>query len=140
MLGGTDEMSKFQYKMYQFMQGRRGTDQFCRFLFLTSAVLLLFSMFFFNNITYYAGIALCLYGNFRALSRNLYKRERENNWYLAQKYRVTKGRTFQQRWYERRYYAYFKCPGCGQKMRAPKGKGTIKVRCHNCSTEFQRKV
>ena len=133
-------MNRFQYKMYQFMQGRRGADQFCRFLFLTSAVLLLFSMFFFNYITYYMGIALCLYGNFRSLSRNLYKRERENNRYLALKYRITGGRTFQQRWYERRYYAYFKCSGCGQKMRAPKGRGTIRVHCHNCNTEFQRKV
>lgn len=139
------EMNGFRYKLYRFMQGRRGIDAFNRFLMIAAMVMMLAAMFCgrlpaLYYILYYAGLAVFVYAYYRALSRNLYKRERENNWYLSVKYRLTKGKSFQQRRYERQFYAYFKCPGCGQKMRAPKGKGTIKVRCHRCNTEFNKKV
>ena len=139
------EMNGFRYKLYRFMQGRRGIDQFNRFLTAAALVLMVAALFFGRHpavyyILYYSGLILFIYAYFRALSKNLYKRERENNWYLSIKYRLTKGKSIQQRRYERRTYAYFKCPGCGQKMRAPKGKGTIKVRCHQCNTEFNKKV
>ncbi|MGN0658773.1 MAG: hypothetical protein ACI4LA_04125 [Emergencia sp.] len=138
-------MNGLRYRIYRFMQGRRGIDQFGRFLLITALALMFLSMFLGRipaayYITYYLGLAVFIYGYYRAFSRNLYKREMENNRYLALKYRVTGGKSFQQRRYERKYYAYFKCPGCGQKMRAPKGKGTIRVKCHTCNTEFQKKV
>lgn len=138
-------MNGFRYKIYRFMQGRRGIDQFSRFLMIAALIMMLGAMFFGRlpvvyYILYYGGLILFVYAYFRALSRDLYKRERENNWYLSMKYKLTKGKSFQQRRYERKFYAYFKCPGCGQKMRAPKGKGTIKVRCHQCNTEFNKKV
>lgn len=133
-------MNGFRYRMYQFMQGRRGIDQYGRFLLLVAMIFMIVSMFTFGNLLYYAGLAVFIYAYYRIFSRNLYQRERENNWYLAQKFRLTRGKSFRQRRYEWRYYAYFKCPGCGQKMRAPKGKGMIKVKCHRCHAEFQRKV
>ena len=37
-------------------------------------------------------------------------------------------------------YRYFKCPECKQKMRAPKGRGKIKVTCKHCHTQFVKKV
>ena len=142
---GGREMNGFRYKLYQFMQGRRGIDQFGRFLFFAAIILMFVSLLFSKYavlyaITYYLGLAMLLYGYYRAFSRNIYKREMENNKYLAFKYKVTKGKSFQQWRYERKTYAYFKCPGCGQKMRAPKGKGNIKVRCHSCNTTFNKKV
>lgn len=150
-------MSKLRYKVFQFMQGRRGVDQFNQFLFIVSSLLLLISMFSFSlsNITYPLGIAIWIYSMFRAFSKNLYKREQENNWYLAKKHMVTGGRTFGGRFggrfyrrapgagqtaYDMQNYVYFKCPSCGQKMRAPRGKGKIKVKCHNCHTEFDKRV
>lgn len=29
------------------------------------------------------------------------------------------------------------CPKCGQKLRVPSGKGTLRVRCSGCSTQFE---
>ena len=133
-------MNDFRYKVYQFMQGRRGVDQFGRFLLFAAMVFMVISIFTFGNLFYYGGLLLFFYAYLRVFSRNLVQREQENSWYLSQKFRLTKGKSFRQRRYERNYYAYFKCPGCGQKMRAPRGRGTIKVKCHGCHTEFQKKV
>ena len=133
-------MNGFRYRIYQFMQGRRGVDQYGRFLLLVAMTFLIVSMFTLENLFYYLGLMIFIYAYYRIFSRNLYKRERENTWYLTQKFRLTKGKSFRQKQYEWRYYAYFKCPGCGQKMRAPRGKGTIKIKCHSCKTEFQKKV
>ena len=133
-------MNGFRYRIYQFMQGRRGVDQYGRFLLLVAMTFLIVSMFTLENLFYYLGLMIFIYAYYRIFSRNLYKRERENTWYLTQKFRLTKGKSFRQKQYEWRYYAYFKCPGCGQKMRAPRGKGTIKIKCHSCNTEFQKMV
>lgn len=133
-------MNGFRYRIYQFMQGRRGVDQYGRFLLLVAMTFLIVSMFTLENLFYYLGLMIFIYAYYRIFSRNLYKRERENTWYLTQKFRLTKGKSFRQKQYEWRYYAYFKCPGCRQKMRAPRGKGTIKIKCHSCNTEFQKKV
>ena len=108
-------MNSWKYKLYRFMQGRRGLDSFGRFLLICGVVLMIAAMFFTKipaayYIIYYFGLALFIYAYFRVFSRNLYKREAENNRYLALKYKLTKGRTLSQRLYERKTYAYFKCP------------------------------
>ena len=37
-------------------------------------------------------------------------------------------------------YKYFSCPGCGRQMRAPKGRGRIRVTCSSCGRVFEKKV
>jgi len=138
-------MNNFRYKLYQFMQGRRGIDQLGRFLLIAAVVLMLLSLFmrrvpFLYVLTYYGGVIVFIYAYVRAFSRNIYKRDMENQKFLAWQYKVMKGKSLQQWMYERKTYAYFKCPGCGQKMRAPKGKGNIKITCHGCHTTFNKKV
>lgn len=85
-------MSNFRYRLLQFMQGRRGPDQFTEFLFAASGICIAFNILWRNGITGTLGIALCIYGMYRALSRNIHKREQENNWFLAMKYKFTGGR------------------------------------------------
>ena len=36
-------------------------------------------------------------------------------------------------------HVYFKCPGCGQQLRVPRGKGKITVTCRGCGASFQEK-
>jgi len=140
-------MNRFRYKIYQFMQGRRGMDALNSFL-MKAALLLLLIAFFFRRITfvyrlaYYGGLVILGYGYFRMLSRNLYKRERENQLFLMWRYksRGTNGTQQPYRNVDWENYVYFKCPGCGQKMRAPRKKGKIRIHCHNCGGSFEKKV
>ena len=41
---------------------------------------------------------------------------------------------------QRKEYRIFKCPKCGQKLRVPRGKGKIAIRCRKCGEEFIRKT
>ena len=140
-------MNRFRYKLYEFMQGRRGMDQLNHFL-IRAALILLVAAFVFRRIsilyilTYYGGLLILFYGYFRMLSRNIYKREMENNKYLAWRYKRSQNKGGQQQYcaadFER--YVYFQCPSCGQKMRAPRKKGKIRVQCHSCGNSFEKKV
>ncbi len=140
-------MNRFRYWLYQFMQGRRGMDQLNQFLIRTALILIIAALIFrritiLYILTYYGGLLLLFYGYFRMLSRNVYKREFENNKFLAWRYKYGKNRGFQQSYqnvdFER--YVYFQCPSCGQKMRAPRKKGRIRVQCHSCGNSFEKKV
>ena len=140
-------MNRFRYKLYQFMQGRRGMDQLNHFL-IRAALVTLLGAFLFRRLTilyiltYYGGLFILFYGYFRMLSRNIYKREMENNKFLAWRYKRDQKKGYQQQYqnvdFER--FVYFQCPSCGQKMRAPRKKGRIRVQCHNCGNNFEKKV
>ena len=45
-----------------------------------------------------------------------------------------------QEWKNRKKYKYFKCPKCGQRMRAPRHKGKIRVTCNQCTNVFLTKT
>ena len=140
-------MNRFRYKLYEFMQGRRGMDQLNHFLIRTALIMLVVALLFrrieiLYLLTYYGGLLILFYGYFRMLSRNIYKREIENNKFLSWKYKRGKNNGFQQQYshvdFER--YVYFQCPACGQKMRAPRKKGKIRIQCHSCGNSFEKKV
>ena len=129
-------MNKFQYKIAQFMMGRRGFDRFCRGLLIATAILLLADIFVPKNVLSSIGTGLMVYSYYRAFSKNIAKRQAEENWYLAKiEMPLT---SYMNR--DRKNYKYFKCPTCGQSLRAPKSRGRIRVTCSRCRHVFERKV
>ena len=82
-------------------------------------------------------ILLIVFIYIRMFSRNLTKRYAENQKYLAVENKVR--HFFGQKKYiqqQRKDYHIYSCPNCKQKIRIPKGKGKVSVRCPKCGTEF----
>ena len=125
------------------MQGRYGVDDFSRFIMGVALTLIILTMVvtMFNrnvgSILDFLGIAAIVYAYFRIFSRNIQQRYAENQKYLALENRLR--RFFGQKRYlmqQRKEYHIYKCPGCKQKIRIPRGKGKISIRCPKCGEEF----
>jgi uncharacterized paraquat-inducible protein A len=75
------------------------------------------------------------------LSRNYAKRAAENDWYLRKTEKVRRFiRIRQRRFADRKTYKHFTCPGCGQDIRVPKGKGHVRISCPKCHHTFEKTV
>ncbi|WP_461819039.1 hypothetical protein [Blautia stercoris] len=128
-------------KIGRFMAGRYGNDklnQFMMAVFLGCAVLNLFVRnAYVSTVLNSWECLLILLVYIRMFSRNISKRYAENQKYLALENRLR--RFFGQKRYlmqQRREYHIYKCPGCKQKIRIPRGKGKISIRCPKCGEEF----
>ena len=119
-------MNSFKYKLMQFMQGRRGIDELGKVLYLGSIVMFLAGILTRIGILYTIALALGIYYFYRAFSRNIYERQRENNKFLSYK------KLWKLRYDERKVSRIFVCKGCGKYVRVPKGKGKIEITCRAC--------
>ena len=125
--------AKIRMWLQRFMAGRYGTDKLNMVILGAGLVISLVNMFLpfrslsliLTLISYvFLGIAM-----FRCLSRNTYKRYRENRRYLL--------------WLQRfkdKEHRYFDCPRCRQQVRVPKGKGKINISCPKCGNKFMKKT
>lgn len=134
-------MSKFREKIARFMMGRYGMDYLSRMLIYVSLFLLIITLFTNNSILYILALALMIYAYFRTFSKNVSKRYAENQAYLKVRYKViAKLNQFRARCKDSKTHRIFKCPGCGQKIRVPKHKGKISIKCPKCRIEFIKKT
>lgn len=98
-------------------------------------------LFLVLRIFYVLALALLVYAYYRMFSKDLSKRSAENQWYLKKEMKV-------RGWWQRKKkaiagrkeYKIYKCPKCGQKIRVPRHKGKIAIRCRKCGEEFIRKT
>ena len=107
----------------RFMAGRYGSDRLNQCLLGAAFVLLLISAIGGRQVQWMSMLSLLAYvpliwSMFRMYSRNIEARRRENA-------------AFQR---------YFRCPGCRQVVRVPRGKGKINIRCPKCSRQFIKKT
>ena len=127
-------------KFQRFMQGRYGADELCRFLTALGLILIVVNLFVRSGILSYVVLAILIYCYYRMFSRNVTKRYAENQAFLARTYKM---RSFFKQQLElmkqRRIYHIYTCPGCRQKIRIPRGKGKIEVRCPKCGVTFVKK-
>lgn len=131
-------MREFLYKIANFLQGRYGIDELYKFLFIVFWIIAIVSIVLRNQIIYLVEILICVYMMFRALSRNIYKRQSENAKYLKIRDKVKSKFQFQRRkWNDRKTHIYRKCPNCKAKIRLPRKKGKHVCTCPSCKKDFK---
>ncbi len=139
---------KFTERIQRMMIGRNGPDEFARFFLWVAFAVLIVSMFVTDatvrSVLSSFALAGLVYCYFRMLSKNVAKRSAENRSYLRIRTqalapfekllsRIRERRTFGND------YRFYRCEKCGQRLRVPKGKGTVKVTCPKCGTSFTTK-
>ncbi|MCI8791601.1 MAG: hypothetical protein HFG38_02210 [Eubacterium sp.] len=130
----------------RFMYGRYGSDQLSTCLFFIYVILVVFQFAFRNSVPGMILMALSyvvvfIYF-FRFLSRNIYKRQSENQKFL-QMWKPVKNylKYLKLRIQERNgVKKLFRCPKCHQTIRVPRGKGKIAITCPKCHYEFIKKT
>lgn len=138
-------MFRFRERFRYFMMGRNGFDRFSTFLCILAMVMMVVSIFIPFKIPKLIvsglGTGVMIYSYFRIFSRNLSARARENYWYTSL---VTLDRfrspNAKKKAMDRKTHKIFKCPNCRQKIRVPKHRGKICIRCPKCRIEFVKKT
>ena len=126
-------------KFLRFMQGRYGIDTLGRFLLGSALVSYLLYIFIGKSLLYFLALIFLCYAYFRMFSKDIYKRSSENQNFLKKTAgirRVWAGRKYH--FQQMRAFHIYKCPTCKQKIRIPRGKGRIEIRCPKCNSTFIR--
>lgn len=132
-------MANWRERLTQFMRGRYGgNDTLNKSLFGVFLFFLLIAIFssrssIANSIFNLLAIAVLIYSYFRIFSRNIARRQAENQKFLEITASV---RSMFGKKSADKTHRIFRCPKCGQKMRVPKGKGKIEITCPNCRNKF----
>ncbi len=132
--------NNWKNKMMQFMQGRYGADQMGQMLSAVSMVFLIISLFSRNQAWFLLAVIGIVYNYFRMFSKNISKRYAENQKYLKMTAGIRrKLASWKSQLAQRKIYHIYRCPGCKQKIRVPRGHGKIEIRCPKCNTRFVKK-
>ena len=122
------------------MQGRYGADQMGQMLSAVSMVFLIISLFSRNQAWFLLAVIGIVYNYFRMFSKNISKRYAENQKYLKMTAGIRRNlASWKSQLAQRKIYHIYRCPGCKQKIRVPRGRGKIEIRCPKCNTRFVKK-
>ena len=130
-------------KFMRFMQGRNGVDQFARFTMGVALAAIVLTLFTGTRSGIGAfldlfGMAAIVYTYFRIFSKNISKRYQENQKYLQMTDKLRARFQKEKRMMSQsKDYHIYSCPGCGQKIRIPRGGfKKVEIECPKCHTKF----
>lgn len=130
-------------KFMRFMQGRYGVDQLSKALLVIGLISILLASFFRGSLVgtffYYVGWFdhLLLFQNvFKECIEALCGESGVSCKVIQDPLLFCKAERSVPA--EKAYHIY-KCPGCSQKIRIPRGKGKIEICCPKCGTKFIKK-
>lgn len=135
------EEATYMNWLKKFMYGRYGADQLSNAILIVSILILVANVFLKIPQLSTVVTIIILISYFRMFSKNINKRYQENmkflKWWnpIKGKFNKTKKKVEQSKTHK-----FFKCPGCSQDIRVPKGKGRIKIRCPKCNEKFEART
>ena len=133
-------MNGFRERMTRFMYGRYGNDQLSKLYLGMAMVCLAVNLVTRLDLFYVAGLGFLIYGMYRSISKDIAKMSAQNQKYLNWRYqRIVKYNQTKKHLAQRKVYRFYKCPGCSQKVRVPRGRGKIMITCPKCHAEFMKK-
>lgn len=127
-------------KFARFMAGRYGMDSLGRFTMVLALIFIFLNYVTANRLVPLLAWACIILTYFRMFSRNVYKRSSENQQFLNRTYNIRcRFYSWKNSLAQRKTHHIYKCPSCRQKIRIPRGKGKIEIRCPKCNTRFIKK-
>lgn len=124
-------------RFMRFMYGRYGVDTLGKYSLGAGLVTMVLSIIFDSYTLSLLSWFFIILTYFRMFSRNLYKRSSENQRFLNKTYKLRTWFGKQKNMMaQRKTHHIYHCPGCKQKIRVPRGKGRIEIRCPKCHTTF----
>lgn len=126
-------------KLIEFMKGRYGVDNLSEFFLKVYLIVLILNLFLKNNYLFVLEIFLIVIIVFRALSKNIYKRVKENRQFLEIRGKIIEPfRKIKKKTQTKKTNIYKKCPKCRQKIKLPlpKKRGIKHTTCPTCKTRF----
>ena len=124
-------------KFMRFMDGRYGVDTLGKYSLGAGLATMVLSIVFDSYTLSLLSWFFIILTYFRMFSRNLYKRSSENQTFLNKTYKLRTWFGKQKNMMaQRKTHHIYRCPGCKQKIRVPRGKGRIEIRCPKCHTTF----
>lgn len=128
---------KFRDNVIRFMSGRYGNDQLGIAMLGLCMAMIIVNCFARSAILYALIMAVMLWSLYRSMSKKIYNRRRENEWFLGIVGRVRSFFNLQKRRFaDRKTHVYRTCPNCKKTLRLPKRKGKHTVCCPCCHSDF----
>lgn len=149
ILGGRSLLYRLRNTIYRFMADRCGMDRLNLFLlvcYLSVSVLNMIITRLAGSVWFYSvmsviGLLVFAAIVFRALSRDIYRRQNENLKYLQLKETASqKLSLLKRRFKDRKTNVYRTCPNCRAVLRLPKKRGKHTCVCPKCRFEFSVRV
>lgn len=133
--------TKFTDKLIRFMYGRNGNDKLNSVLFWVYFALLIINILLKSVVLWIIELILVAVYLFRFLSRNIYRRQKENRAFLKVWNKISGFFKLQKnKFRDRKTHVYRKCEHCRAVLRLPKKKGKHTVRCPQCNKTFRIKI
>lgn len=136
-----DRRPSLRERIAGFMAGRYGIDRLYYFLLAICSILIIINFFVNSLAISIIESLLFVYAIYRVLSRNIYKRQAENEKFIKLWDKPKKFINLQKcKIRDRKTHVYRKCPSCKNNLRLPKEKGKHTVSCPCCKHRFDVRI
>lgn len=134
----------FRERFARFMIGRHGIDRLYHFLLAICFILIAINLFVptpYSYIISFVESGLFAFAIFRVFSKNIYKRQQENERFIKFIDKPKKFFNLQKcKRRDKKTHVYKKCPSCKNNLRLPRQKGEHTVVCPCCKNRFDVKI